>query len=347
MTMQTIDMEYKPWGGLAGMYHGIQSSQIEQSNEQALERQSLENIVKQKEAALAQDEMNNQGYRDWRMKGMIGDNQKKSAEGQEALEVVSSKIAKQISENKSAEQLAHMTNVARTLEQGLTLVPHMGGNWENFVNGIGDPKVKESVVSWLGTNMGDKVSTPQGKAALGVLVGKQLESIRKAMLIDPSVERDVYKEDRKRGQKMEETGFKEAMHNQRTQMQIDAQRAVAGMKSGGEKEKELLLDIYNVAAGGQPVSKFGKEVFAGKTPEQMKLLADEIKKSVQDTRAAGAVKGKEDKTESAKELWNMIKGGDKREIEAIKNAWGAYEPHKYEYRKSETGELQRKLKGSK
>ena len=30
--MQMMDMEYKPWGGLAGAYHGIQAAQMEDSN---------------------------------------------------------------------------------------------------------------------------------------------------------------------------------------------------------------------------------------------------------------------------------------------------------------------------
>jgi len=79
--IQGMDLDYKPWGGLAGIMAGDREAETEAANLLALQESQLGNIVKQRDASFAQDEMNNQELRSGRIQGMIGDAQVKTAVG--------------------------------------------------------------------------------------------------------------------------------------------------------------------------------------------------------------------------------------------------------------------------
>jgi hypothetical protein len=81
--IQTVptDQAGLPWGSLAGYYDAMNNMAIQKSQEQTLQGQNLDNIVKQRNAALAQDQINSQDYRNWSLQGDIGKNQSSAAQG--------------------------------------------------------------------------------------------------------------------------------------------------------------------------------------------------------------------------------------------------------------------------
>lgn len=71
--MQTMDMEYKPWGGLAGVYSGIQSSQMDQSNQNKLAMQGLENVIKGVQAGRDVADFSDPEQEMWRQRKLKGE----------------------------------------------------------------------------------------------------------------------------------------------------------------------------------------------------------------------------------------------------------------------------------
>lgn len=99
-----------PTGALSGLFAGKQAAQAEmlndvslQTNEEKLRRDiamnPLDLMVREKEAAFAQDEMNNNAYRDMRMQGLIGESQSKMVKGNIDYSTMDSSIKRQIAEN--------------------------------------------------------------------------------------------------------------------------------------------------------------------------------------------------------------------------------------------------------
>lgn len=111
--MENIATDFKPFGMLGGMYAGQNAANAQAINNQAMEKTALETIVKQKEAALARDDMNSPEYRATRLQGLIGQNQSLTAKG--ALETatletdIKAKIAENVSKIPKAELEAQMS----------------------------------------------------------------------------------------------------------------------------------------------------------------------------------------------------------------------------------------------
>ncbi len=138
--IQGQQTEYKPWGITAGAMVGREQADMDAANLLALQDSQLGNVVKAKEAALAQDEMNNDAYRQARMEGMIGDSQVKTAAGKTAMGTQESDMNAKIAENlakvpkarvekalaETHQQTMGLMGLASALEQG-------GGSDLNFV----------------------------------------------------------------------------------------------------------------------------------------------------------------------------------------------------------------------
>jgi len=97
--MENIATDFKPFGMLGGMYAGQNAANAQITNEQAMQKSALEQMIKQKEVAFAQDEMNNPEVRAMRLQGMIGKDQQSQAAGVMAKATNESDIKAKIAEN--------------------------------------------------------------------------------------------------------------------------------------------------------------------------------------------------------------------------------------------------------
>ena len=97
--MENIATDFKPFGMLGGMYAGQNAANAQITNEQAMQKSALEQMIKQKDAAFAQDEMNSPEVRAMRLQGMIGKDQQSQAAGAMAKATNESDIKAKIAEN--------------------------------------------------------------------------------------------------------------------------------------------------------------------------------------------------------------------------------------------------------
>jgi len=115
--MQGIDLDYKPWGGLAGVMSGERAVQMDQANKQALEQSQLENVIKRVQANRAENDYNNPEMEQWRQKGLIGTGMEQYSKGATANGSLQENIQKAVAEataGKSKAQLEkeHSDNLA-------------------------------------------------------------------------------------------------------------------------------------------------------------------------------------------------------------------------------------------
>jgi len=139
--IQGMDLDYKPWGGLAGIMAGDREAETEAANLLALQESQLGNIVKQRDASFAQDEMNNQELRSGRIQGMIGDAQVKTAAGLTAKGTQQSDMAAKLAENLAkvpkaqVEKALSETHLQTQGLMGLAQVLEQGGGSDlNFMS---------------------------------------------------------------------------------------------------------------------------------------------------------------------------------------------------------------------
>lgn len=139
--IQGMDLDYKPWGGLAGIMAGDREAETEAANLLALQESQLGNVVKQRDASFAQDEMNNQELRSGRIQGMIGDAQVKTAAGLTAKGTQQSDMASKIAENLAkvpkaqVERALQETHLQTQGLMGLAQVLESGGGSDlNFMS---------------------------------------------------------------------------------------------------------------------------------------------------------------------------------------------------------------------
>ncbi len=116
MGLEQIHSDFKPTGMLGGIYTGIQNAQAEEMNNSLLQKQAFENQIKEKDAAFAQDELNNPALRDWRMQGMIGENQSKTAKGAIDYATFPAKIKQDLAEIVSKTSEAEVNSLMTGLQ---------------------------------------------------------------------------------------------------------------------------------------------------------------------------------------------------------------------------------------
>jgi len=119
--IQTQDTSYKPWGMAAGEIVGDEGVYKEAANNQALQDSILGNIVKQKDAMVAQGQMNNPNWLKEKLAGEMGQSQSLAAAGNVDTQLADSKIkagiAKHVAETSKAKidnelNQAQQTNMA-------------------------------------------------------------------------------------------------------------------------------------------------------------------------------------------------------------------------------------------
>jgi hypothetical protein len=118
--MQTIDMDYKPWGGLAGIYAGEQQAQIQQSNQNALVEQGLGNVIKGVEAGRSAADFANPDMERWRQQGIIGKNMQDYSKGQLDYNTLDSNTKAKIAENMSKASSAEIEQTINGLDMFLS-----------------------------------------------------------------------------------------------------------------------------------------------------------------------------------------------------------------------------------
>lgn len=97
--IQQIATEYKPWGLTAGAMVGQQQYDTEAANLQALNEARLANVGHQKDAMLAQGQMDNPAWLQSKIAGEIGQGQSLAATGEYDKGVLQSKLAAGIAKN--------------------------------------------------------------------------------------------------------------------------------------------------------------------------------------------------------------------------------------------------------
>ena len=134
--IQTVPTEYKPWGLTAGAMVGQQQYDTEAANLQSLNEARLANVGHERDAMLAQGQMDNPAWLQSKIAGDIGQGQTLAATGEYDQGVLKSKLAEGIaknvanlSENQVKQQLAEGTKQLNTMKLGLTYLA--GPNGQN------------------------------------------------------------------------------------------------------------------------------------------------------------------------------------------------------------------------
>lgn len=120
--IQGQELEYKPWGGLAGIRSGERAANTDAANMLALQESQLGNVIKGVEAGRASSDFANPEMEQLRQAGIMGKDKTASATGEYDQGMLKSKLEKGIAENisgKSAAQIEQGLNQDYQTLQGL------------------------------------------------------------------------------------------------------------------------------------------------------------------------------------------------------------------------------------
>lgn len=191
--IQGMDLDYKPWGGLAGIMAGDREAETEAANLLALQESQLGNIVKQRDASFAQDEMNNQELRSGRIQGMIGDAQVKTAAGLTAKGTQDADMRSQI-----AEKLAKIPKAQ--VEEALSKTHLQTQGLMALAQSLGDGDTSNLNFTLKAQEMAPKLGmSPQELQQLlqnPKLLNSRIAQNQERLTMVPEVLREVYKKDR-------------------------------------------------------------------------------------------------------------------------------------------------------
>ncbi|MBK8117439.1 MAG: hypothetical protein IPK44_24440 [Candidatus Accumulibacter sp.] len=129
MAFNPIETDYRPNFGLGAYYQGINAANAKQlteedilkaflANQREEQQQPLDYIIKQWDAAHAQDKLNSPAYRDATLSGYIGQAKSMSAAGRKADETVASEIPAINQENKNKFEVAKLLEQFRNSQLG-------------------------------------------------------------------------------------------------------------------------------------------------------------------------------------------------------------------------------------
>ncbi len=129
MAFNPIETDYKPNFGLGAYYQGINAANAKQlteedilkaflANQKEQNEQPLDLMVKQWQAAHAQDQMNSPEYRKSMLDGYMGQMQSQIAAGRKATETVASEIPAVNQENKNKFEVAKLLEQFRNSQLG-------------------------------------------------------------------------------------------------------------------------------------------------------------------------------------------------------------------------------------
>jgi len=129
MAFNPIETDYRPNFGLGAYYQGINAANAKQlteedilkaflANQREEQQQPLDYIIKQWDAAHAQDKLNSPAYRDATLSGYIGQAKSMSAAGRKADETVASEIPTINQDNKNKFEVAKLLEQFRNSQLG-------------------------------------------------------------------------------------------------------------------------------------------------------------------------------------------------------------------------------------
>lgn len=134
-----IDTGYKPEFGLGALYQGMNAGTAENLQNQSVMQGALQNVMTQRDASFAMDEMNPE-YRKSRIAGKIGENQTKKATGEYDTAILGDKIKTATEKLKAEGQTAQYSQIMTTMEKTRnaleTLLPELEGQSPNLGMGI-------------------------------------------------------------------------------------------------------------------------------------------------------------------------------------------------------------------
>lgn len=197
--IQGQELDYKPWGGLAGVMAGTREAETDAANLLALQESQLGNVVKQRDASVAQEQMNSPEWMKQKIAGEIGQNQSLAAGGKEASALVDSKIKTGLAEHiakTSKAQIEQELNQVYQTSLGLDKLiaageatGYSGMQFEYGANEIAkqmgaDPKMIQQFLK----------ANPEGRATM---LKALKESANKTLTYTPEVMRKMAEEEQK------------------------------------------------------------------------------------------------------------------------------------------------------
>lgn len=141
--MENIDLDYKPWGGLAGVLAGQQQTMADNLNRAQLQQNTLNNIVKQRDAALAQDQTDSDQFRQAALQGAIGTNQSLAAKGQFDMSTLDARTKQAIAEGYSNADKATVEKERVGIDRFISAYEGSNGNPVMALDAISDPQMKQ------------------------------------------------------------------------------------------------------------------------------------------------------------------------------------------------------------
>lgn len=120
--IQGQETEYKPWGLTAGAMVGTRQADTDAANTLAIQGSQLGNVVKQKDAMVAQGQMDDPEWLKQKLAGEMGQGKSLAATGEFDQKTLNSKIQEGIAKNiqgKSAAEVGDQLNKAAVLSNNM------------------------------------------------------------------------------------------------------------------------------------------------------------------------------------------------------------------------------------
>lgn len=310
--IQTVPTEYKPWGLTAGAIVGQQQYDTEAANLQALNEARLANVGHERDAMLAQGQMDNPAWLQSKIAGEIGQGQSLAATGEYDKGVLKSKLAEGIaknvanlSENQVKQQLAEGTKQLNTMKLGLTYLA--GPNGQN-------PAALTGFLQKYGADMGlppevhqQLLQAEQQKpGTIKQAISALIPHLQEAISITPQ----VYAEMAKNKAQIQDTETITKSKDRENLKQIHAADNATRIQV-----ENLGIDAGKYKRGGSGVSITA--VFAKMTPQARLGAVQKVLTTGVDPETGEAL------TEMAKIGYEAMYNQDKRTVDASNAAKGA------------------------
>lgn len=281
--MEEIQTDYKPWGGLAGVYAGQQAANKEAMNNMAiLQRQidvdkaqqmsPLEVMIKRKEAEQAAALSDPEAIARYRA-GQLGGFDSQAVKGRSDVASEGAETGKRIKEAMAATKKAEQQEILTGIENFLGAIQASGpAGIPAAMEGITDPNLRKAAVVVL------QQQGPQGLVNLAKQVRDQIVQFQ----TDTAGQRQAKELEDVKG---EWDIKKQKEHNK-------AIMAAASVKSAAEKSAEVLMDLRKIALGQQPTLRANQGVTREMAAQIIQQIRDE---TISKATAPATAKGEEER----------------------------------------------------
>ncbi len=341
MAFNPIETDYRPNFGLGAYYQGINAANAKQlteedilkaflANQREEQQQPLDYIIKQWDAAHAQDKLNSPAYRDATLSGYIGQAKSMSAAGRKADETVASEIPAINQENKNKFEVAKLLEQFRnkqlgqdqptsSYEQPIPLQGDngkMGFNFGSASNALQNPD--------LTSQQRQLIMQDAGKRGENVLSMFKQSGLENALVNDPEHLKAIDKiramgENQQnvadtRGQYLLQAALARLQKTGEKPLTLDqavarSQRILAGQEAGDKQAAEILItNARNYKLSSQAAAWQGNNLNLPATQQ-----TGQIQNSPSAVEQAGLLTG--DNTRRNEALRNRTTSGNKFTIE--------------------------------